>query len=161
MSDSDGTYNTLIARVTRHFASYFCHTMYVYTRGCELRNPGWNPLERKKRSHVFFVQRPFNLTSRESATDWCPRCTLPLVTIRHTRARARARVATHTHTRMHAYIYTSLPLSHLFLAYLSAYLFFFFHSSFSLFLISSLLIIFCLSFFGSFSIKNALLPSVV
>jgi len=137
MSDSDGTYNTLIARVTRHFASYFCHTMYVYTRGCELRNPGWNPLERKERSHVFFVQRSFNLTSRESATDWCPRCTLPLVTIRHTRARARAHASRHTHihTCMHIYIHFSLSLPSF--PCISLCLSFFFHSSFSLFLISS------------------------
>jgi len=54
MSDSDGTYNTLIARVTRHFASYFCHTMYVYTRGCELRNPGCeSPREKRAESRIF------------------------------------------------------------------------------------------------------------
>lgn len=100
--------NTLNTRVTRHFASFFCYTTYIYTRGCKLRNHGYeSPREKNKEdSHEFLnvcLTSPLakaqliGVFSLHSTTRHNP-------TYIYTRARA-----THIHTRIIC-IYTSLSL---------------------------------------------------
>lgn len=109
MSDSDGTYNTLIARVTRHFASFFCRTTYVYTRGYELRNRDVSSLERKSVKDSYEFSNNVRLTSPLAKARLIGVSSLHSTT-RHypTHTVARAQRA-YIHTYIHIHI--SLPSS--------------------------------------------------
>lgn len=150
--------NTLNTRVTRHFASFFRRTTYVYANW-EIAD--MSPLEGKSTENSHKFPNDGSLTSRLAKARLIGVSSLhstthhyPTYTHTHTRARAHDTQRTHTHALLSFSLFPTLaPIFSLQIFLLISFLLF--HSSFSLPLF--IFYLFSLSFVVFFSIESVLL----